>query len=372
MSTKKQPLTPPDCDLRDFGDMPIEVGRLRDSSLVSDETPEVCWAAFLLWAASWHQVPAASIPANDRWQAKAAGYVSRGQIDPHWDEIRAAVLRKWVPCSDGRLYHPVMAEKANEAWSKRLHYFFERAKERLRFYNRSNKEKHSDAKEIKPITFEQWNQRRSSDGTPLESTEAWPETPPEKRTVRPPAPSEVADVALGIAPLNGGATSGEWATPQDSGVAPAHKGREGEGKGIGREHTPREADACVVENPWDEGQTRSPPPVPPPVPEPTRAGAVCKALKAAGIADVNPGHATLLALIEAGCSDAEFFGAAKTAVDRGKGFAYAMGTLTRQRAEAAQLALHRGPLPNRQEALEQANLAVAMRWAASTTEGGSS
>jgi len=32
--TLPEPLTPPDCDLHDFGWMPLEVGRLRDSDLV--------------------------------------------------------------------------------------------------------------------------------------------------------------------------------------------------------------------------------------------------------------------------------------------------------------------------------------------------
>jgi hypothetical protein len=59
------PLTPPDCDLQDFPFMPLHVARLRDSDLASEEEPEACWYAVLLWAASWHQIPAASLPDND-------------------------------------------------------------------------------------------------------------------------------------------------------------------------------------------------------------------------------------------------------------------------------------------------------------------
>lgn len=115
-----EPLVPPDVDLQDFPFMPLDVGRLRDSDLASDETPEACWAAVLLWAASWHQVPAASIPDSDVWIAKQAGYAQRGKIDKGWAQVRGGALRGWIKCTDGRLYHPVVAEKASEAWKKKL------------------------------------------------------------------------------------------------------------------------------------------------------------------------------------------------------------------------------------------------------------
>jgi hypothetical protein len=63
------------------------------------------------------------------------------------------------------------------------------------------------------------------------------------------------------------------------------------------------------------------------------------------VQDANTGHPTLLALIEAGCTDAEFSGAATEAVKRGKGFAYAIGMLRRQREEVASTVLHFGQMP---------------------------
>lgn len=82
-------------------------------------------------------------------------------------------------------------------------------------------------------------------------------------------------------------------------------------------------------------------------PNATQAGLVCKAMKAAGIADVNPGHPELLVLLQAGATQAEFVGAAEEAVRRHKGFAYALGMLKRQRQEAAKVkdSVHHGPLP---------------------------
>ena len=112
--------------------MPLDVARLRDSDLASDETPEACWAAVLLWAASWHQIPAASIPDNENWIAKHAGYAQRGKIDKDWPNVRPGALRGWVMCSDGRLYHPVVSEKANDAWAGRIKYREKKEAERLR------------------------------------------------------------------------------------------------------------------------------------------------------------------------------------------------------------------------------------------------
>lgn len=97
--------------------MPLDVARLRDSELAANESPEACWAAVQLWAASWHQVPAASIPDDDKWMAQKTGY---GRITKEWLKVRTGALHGFVKCSDGRLYHPVVAEKAREAWQSKL------------------------------------------------------------------------------------------------------------------------------------------------------------------------------------------------------------------------------------------------------------
>ena len=66
-----------------------------------------------LWLESWQQVPAGSLPDSDRMLARLS------QCD-RWPKARAHSLRGWVPCSDGRLYHPVVCEKALEAWIEKL------------------------------------------------------------------------------------------------------------------------------------------------------------------------------------------------------------------------------------------------------------
>lgn len=112
------PLTPPDCDLRDFRFMPLDVVRLRDSQAAALSDAEAFRACVLSWCASWHQVPAGSLPDDDAALSILLGY---GRTVAYWRELRAAGgLRGWVKCSDGRLYHPTVCEKANEAWRKKV------------------------------------------------------------------------------------------------------------------------------------------------------------------------------------------------------------------------------------------------------------
>ncbi|WP_284459596.1 DUF1376 domain-containing protein [Cupriavidus campinensis] len=113
MNALPEPLTPPDCDLRDFQFMPLDCGRLRDSKLVSHVPPAQCFFAVILWCASWHQIPAASLPDDDIELARLAGF---GFVVKEWKKVRAGALYGWIKCADGRLYHPVVAEKARDAW----------------------------------------------------------------------------------------------------------------------------------------------------------------------------------------------------------------------------------------------------------------
>jgi hypothetical protein len=117
LTTLPAPLTPPDCDLRDFAFMPLDVVRLRDSDLAVTAEADEFRCAVLLWCASWHQVPAASLPDDDKVLAQYAGY---GRVVKEWLKVRDGAMRGWVKCSDGRLYHAVVAEKANEAWTAKL------------------------------------------------------------------------------------------------------------------------------------------------------------------------------------------------------------------------------------------------------------
>jgi len=203
------PLTPAACDLRDFAFMPLDVARLRDSDMAAYETPEACWAAVLLWSAAWHQVPAASLPDDDRFLAKAAGY---GRVVSEWAKVREGALHGWVRCADGRLYHPVVAEKALESWRAKLVHQWRKECDRIR---KANKQRHEEGKEPLPLPPEPGI---ASETIPLEKVVVPPEIPKKKsETTNAPKgiPSEIA--------LKGeGEGQGELTTspkPPDGGLA---------------------------------------------------------------------------------------------------------------------------------------------------------
>jgi len=142
------PPVPPHVDLTDFPFFPLDAVRLRDSDLSVKASGEEFKAAVLLWCASWHQVPAASLPNDDALLAKFAGY-GRTETEA-WKAIRMEALRGFKECADGRLYHALMAEKANEAWTGKLRLRHKRECERIK--------KAAQRAQVQPIypTFDEW------------------------------------------------------------------------------------------------------------------------------------------------------------------------------------------------------------------------
>jgi hypothetical protein len=117
MNNEHRPLTPVDCDLRDFPYMPIDIARVFGSEFHARSEDAAWRAGVTLWLKSYHQVPAASIPNDETSLARLA---ELGRDVKTWRKISAAALRGWIECDDGRLYHPVVAEKALEAWIEKL------------------------------------------------------------------------------------------------------------------------------------------------------------------------------------------------------------------------------------------------------------
>ncbi len=114
---RPDPPVPADADLQDFPFMPLQVARLRDSDLAAEEEPEACWYAVLLWAASWHQLPAGSLPDNDTVLMRLAGL---GRDKKTWAKFKKGAMRGFKLCSDGRFYHDVVCEQVSEAWDAKL------------------------------------------------------------------------------------------------------------------------------------------------------------------------------------------------------------------------------------------------------------
>jgi hypothetical protein len=93
--------------------MPVDITRLFGSAFHARATDAEWRAGVTLWLRSFHQVPAASLPQDDVTLARLA---ELGRDLKAWRKVKAMALHAWVLCRDGRLYHPVVAEKALEAW----------------------------------------------------------------------------------------------------------------------------------------------------------------------------------------------------------------------------------------------------------------
>jgi hypothetical protein len=166
-----EPMTPPEADLQDFPFMPLHVARLRDSDLAAEGHPEGCWYAVLLWAASWHQLPAGSLPDNDAVLARLCGL---GRDLRTFRKRRDDALRGFVKCSDGRLYHPVVAEQVVAAWQSKLEQRWRTECARVKKANQRN------GTDISCPTFDEFVARQRDDDVPQMSRGTKPHIPEDK------------------------------------------------------------------------------------------------------------------------------------------------------------------------------------------------
>lgn len=114
MSDLPPPLTPPDCDLRGLPYLPLDMARLFDSEFYALSTGDEFKAGVSLWCKSITQLPAGSLPADDRMLAYLSG------AGANWCNVKEMALHGWIKCSDGRLYHRTVAEKVVDAWNARI------------------------------------------------------------------------------------------------------------------------------------------------------------------------------------------------------------------------------------------------------------
>lgn len=202
---------------------------------------------------------------------------------------------------------------------------------------------------------------------------------------RPPKEGAGKEAGQGGQQKPGGLTGGVKNTVTET--TPEAASREPGGKAHHHQHQPQHHDTMegghTQPNPPEEQAhlptylpTPMPDPQPGPIAEAARhesgngasippgvAGACCKTMIRHGVQGCNPHHPTLQALLQAGAAEEEFVQAARSAASRGKAnFAYVIGTVKRQREEAAKLVLHQGRMPNRQELLEASNKAATEGW----------
>jgi hypothetical protein len=111
------PLVSADVDLSDFPRMPFDVARLRRSKawLIAKKNPELGFYMLNLWMAAWHESPPGSLDDDDEMLAEQAMCK-----ESRWGHVREQVLRNWVKCTDGRLYHPTVVEMVEFAWKAKV------------------------------------------------------------------------------------------------------------------------------------------------------------------------------------------------------------------------------------------------------------
>ena len=123
-----EPFAPPDADCRQLDGFMLNVERLLSSELWALSSGDEFKAALALWCRAWKQVPAGSLPDNDKVLATFSGAGKR------WSKVREMALHGFVKCLDGRLYHPVLCEDVRRAIQRQAEFQQKRERdaERLR------------------------------------------------------------------------------------------------------------------------------------------------------------------------------------------------------------------------------------------------
>ena len=195
MTGAPDPLVPAEVDLREFQYMELDVRRLRDSRFAVQVSGDAFRAGLLLWCAAWHQVPAASVLDDDVELANLAGF---GRFIKEFRRLKAEALHGWVLCSDGRWYHPVVAEKALAAWHSKLRHAYGKMEERVRKMNKRRAE--SKLPTVAVPSFDAWCAAGRADPVPPESAGLPPEQSRMSSGIPPHVPPEEAGPSGGIPP----------------------------------------------------------------------------------------------------------------------------------------------------------------------------
>lgn len=181
------PLVPPDVDLRDYREFPLEFDRLFDSDTWARWNDRERVVGLRLWCKSWHQEPPGSLPDGNKALAKLAGYGDAPSGVKAWQKIRPSTMdgAGWIKCSDGRWYHPVVAEKVENKWrtkrQKQMSNTADAERKRLKRRSTSAGQPMNVRRTTAPV-----NQQRPPDMPPMSDTTSAGQTPlvpPETDTV---------------------------------------------------------------------------------------------------------------------------------------------------------------------------------------------
>ena len=276
-----EPMVPADCDLRGMPFMPLQVQRLLDSDLFALSTGDEFKAAVALWCKSWGQVPAGSLPNDERVLAHLAAA-------KNWKRVREMALRNWILCTDGRLYHALVAQNVLEAWARRSDF--------------------REVKETKESRQKRWRDKVKHLSNLLRAA-----------GVTPPAGASLEKLT-------------HLCETHVDGFVDAHVDAQAS---TVRCHVDKSEMSLTGDRDRDsDSDSKKTGDIAGAVSGPS-AGEATKAMRAAGIADANPSHPKLTALLKAGITVDELRSAAEHAVHGHKGFAYALATAEGRRRDAA-------------------------------------
>lgn len=123
-----EPFVDGDVDLHTLPGFMLNVHRLLFSELWALSNGEEFKAAVGLWCHAFQQIPAGSLPDDDRILAAFSGAGRK------WNSVKQMALRGFVKCADGRLYHRVLCAEVKQANQRHISYKERREKdaERLR------------------------------------------------------------------------------------------------------------------------------------------------------------------------------------------------------------------------------------------------
>ena len=115
-----EPLNTPDCDIRGYQFMGWygDIYYASNAYKLGLKNPRGALAAQkLYWWAFAHQCPAGSLPSDDDDLARIADF---GTDLRAWRKVKETALHGFILCSDGRLYHRFVVERAKVARQTRV------------------------------------------------------------------------------------------------------------------------------------------------------------------------------------------------------------------------------------------------------------
>jgi len=196
-----EPPIPAYLDLRKTAYMSLAVRQLRDSRLAAECDGDTFKAAVLLWCASWHQVPAGSLPNNERELTMLCGLgknvqkfraisglvpaelvsdpnqgydLPPRQVAPRGGVVAGGVwggvMAGWVLCRDGRYYHPLISELAVNSWNWSAKRNYQLSLDRLRKNNKDRVARGEPPVKLTPpeTVVYRWEKKVDSAGIPPE------------------------------------------------------------------------------------------------------------------------------------------------------------------------------------------------------------